>query len=142
MALSSSRGVLVAVCLARRPGPEGRLWPRGFCRPRRLARTGRAQSHGCRAEPIPGGIQPGGPGTTLFHVFPPDPSAPQLAEPSTITNFSGFLGLAVVRGSGTETNRKTRVRRTLSWEVDLRFFDGFIASGDGRELARCTFGFV
>jgi hypothetical protein len=100
------------------------------------------EKHECRAEPIPGGIQPGGPGTTLFHVFPPDPSAPQLLEPSTITNFTGFVGLTDVRGTGTETNRLTGAKRTLSWEADLRFFDGLIAGDDGDELARCTFGFV
>jgi hypothetical protein len=98
--------------------------------------------HHCHADPIPNGVQPFGPGTQVFHVFPPDPSAPQLLEPATITNFSGFLGLADVRGTGTETNRHTGATRTLSWEVDLRFFDGFIASHDARRLARCTFGFV
>jgi hypothetical protein len=36
----------------------------------------------------------------------------------------------------------TGAKRTLSWEADPRFFDGFIATGDGRGLARCTFGFV
>ena len=43
---------------------------------------------------IPGGIQPFGPGTEVFHVFPPG-----AGEPSTITDFNGFAGVAHITGT-------------------------------------------
>src|SRR5262249_28383804 len=48
-------------------------------------------------KPIPGGIQPFGPGTEVFHVFLPGPDN----DPSTITDFHGFVGIAHITGSGT-----------------------------------------
>src|SRR5216117_2963139 len=46
---------------------------------------------------IPGGVQPFGPGTQVFHVFLPGPDA----EPATIFNFRGDVGVAALNGMGT-----------------------------------------
>src|SRR5690242_8499716 len=53
--------------------------------------------------PIPGGTQILGPGTELFHVFPPMHGA----EPSTIFDFNGFVGVAHITGTGTGTDTHT-----------------------------------
>src|SRR4051794_26083342 len=50
--------------------------------------------------PVPGGVRPLGPGTPIFHVFPPVP----LAEPSTITDFNGLVGVTELQGTGTGAN--------------------------------------
>src|SRR5262245_56195358 len=55
--------------------------------------------------PIPGGFEIGG---TLFHNFAPGFFGEPLdEEPSTITNFNGFVGLAYIDGMCTETNHTT-----------------------------------
>jgi hypothetical protein len=52
--------------------------------------------------PIPGGLQALGPSGPLFHFFLPGPGT----EPSTITNFKGFIGWAAVGGKGTHTVKR------------------------------------
>src|SRR6266576_4719737 len=47
--------------------------------------------------PIPGGVAPG------LHVFLPGHGA----EPSTIFDFNGFIGIAAVQGTGTGTDTST-----------------------------------
>ena len=47
-------------------------------------------------EPIPGGIQPLGPGTEIFHINLPAAGF----EPSLITDFNGEVGVANVGGDG------------------------------------------
>src|SRR5215469_1748035 len=70
-----------------------------------LARAAAIKTYGLNSTtaatplPIPGGLQLLGPTGPLFHVFLPAPSV----EPSTITNFNGFVGWAAVGGMGTHT---------------------------------------
>src|SRR5436305_13914899 len=64
---------------------------------------GLAQASGNAPRPIPGGIQPFGPGTELFHVFPVGPGV----EESTITDFHGAIAAAEIQGTGTGTNTDT-----------------------------------
>jgi hypothetical protein len=80
--------------------------------------------------PIPGGIQPLGPGTEVFHVF-----FPGAGEPSTITDFNGFAGVAHITGTGAGANAG------LSFDVDNRFMTGEYIALDGRHF-NATFGFL
>jgi len=80
--------------------------------------------------PIPGGIQPFGPGTEVFHVF-----FPGTGEGSTITDFNGFVGVAEVQGVGAGTHAD------LTWDVDSRFMTGEYVAGNGRHF-NATFGFL
>jgi hypothetical protein len=73
------------------------------------------------ARPIPGGIQPFGPGTELFHVL-----TPGQGEGSTITDFKGHVGVAVIDGHGTGSNV------AHAFEIDIRFMDGTFVGLDGR----------
>jgi hypothetical protein len=57
-------------------------------------------------------------------------------EPSTITDFNGFLGVAHVQGTGTDNHGNT-----LFWDTDLRFMDGVFKGDDGR-IHQGTFAFV
>jgi hypothetical protein len=88
-------------------------------------------------KPIPGGLQPFGPGTEVFHVLLPEHpisgfSDPATSDPSLITDFNGHIGLAYVRGMGTHTDKNTGVERHLPFEVDLRFMKGEYVGQDGR----------
>jgi hypothetical protein len=76
--------------------------------------------------PIPGGVQPFGPGTEVFHVFPPG-----AGEPSTITDFNGFVGVAHIQGAGAG----------LTFDVDNRFMTGEYIALNGRHF-NATFGFL
>jgi len=87
--------------------------------------------------PIPGGIQPLGPGSELFHVFFPDPGA----EPSLITDFDGMVGLAHVEGTGVGTDTATGASKTYTWDVDNRFMVGKYIGLDGQPHDG-TFGFI
>jgi hypothetical protein len=80
--------------------------------------------------PIPGGIQPFGPGTEVFHVF-----GPGTGEPSTITDFNGFAGVAEVQGVGAGADAH------LTFDVDNRFMTGEYVAVDGRHY-HATFGFL
>jgi hypothetical protein len=80
--------------------------------------------------PIPGGIQPLGPGTEVFHTFPPG-----VGEPNTITDFNGFVGVAHIQGVGAGANAG------LSFDVDNRFITGEYIALDGRHF-NATFGFL
>jgi hypothetical protein len=77
--------------------------------------------------PIPGGFEVGG---TLFHVvFVGE------GEPSTITDFNGFVGAAIVDGHGTGADA------TRAFEVDNRFFVGEYVATDGKRY-HADFGFI
>jgi hypothetical protein len=80
--------------------------------------------------PIPGGIQPFGPGTEVFHVF-----LPGTGEPITITDFNGFSGVGHITGTGAGANSG------LSFDVDNRFMTGEYIALDGRHF-NATFGFL
>jgi hypothetical protein len=99
--------------------------------------------------PIPGLLFPAAPGGNPFggpvvHFGLPGPAdntAPSFprtigGEPSTITDFNGFIGGAHVEGTGTDNHGTT-----LFWDVDLRFMDGVFKGDDGR-IHQGTFALV
>jgi hypothetical protein len=83
-------------------------------------------------KPIPGGINiaPFG----FFHLFLPGPGL----EPSSITDFNGNVGIALIRGEGTGTT--AGISERLTYEVDIRFMTGLYRGLDGRNHEG-TFGF-
>jgi hypothetical protein len=85
--------------------------------------------------PIPGGtdIPPLG----LFHFFFPGKGN----EPSSITDFRGFVGIAQVGGIGVGTDTPEDPDVGLVFDVDLRFMKGTFVGKDGKRH-RGTFGFV
>jgi hypothetical protein len=86
------------------------------------------QSH--EPKPIPGGTPVLG---GAFHVFGPGLIDPADAEPSSITDFNGFIGLAFISGMVTRTNTKTGEVRTLPFvNSDMRFMKGVFKGTDGR----------
>jgi hypothetical protein len=100
---------------------------------RSAATTGAAStSHGRNSTttatplPIPGGLQLLGSTGPLFHVFLPATGA----EPSTITNFNGFIGWAAVGGMGTHTVNGEAPEH-LPFEADVRFMRGEFVGADG-----------
>ena len=99
-----------------------------------LWRPGLAEAHRSHAPvPIPGGTPLLGGG---FHLFGPTPDGsfdPIDAEPSTITDFNGFVGLAYISGTVTQTNTATDEVRTLPFvNSDMRFMKGVFRGTDGR----------
>jgi len=96
-----------------------------------------ANGIGAAPRPIPGGIQPFGPGTELFHVFLIGPGV----EESTITDFHGSIGAAEIQGTGTGANTHTGKKDALLFDVDMRFMQGTYIGVDG-EKHHGTFGFV
>jgi hypothetical protein len=100
---------------------------------------GLAQAHTASVapKPIPGGFQPLGPGTELFHVFLIEHGA----EISTITDFHGSIGGAEIQGTGTATHTNTGKKEALLFDVDMRFMKGVYVGVDG-EKHRGTFGFI
>jgi hypothetical protein len=66
-------------------------------------------------------------------VFGPGLIDPADAEPSSITDFNGFIGLAFISGMVTRTNTKTGEVRTLPFvNSDMRFMKGVFKGTDGR----------
>jgi hypothetical protein len=89
---------------------------------------------GSSVEPLP--IPAGG---RDFRVFGPGPASlgpgfdPIDAEPATITDFNGFLGLAYLNGTVTQTNTATGDVQTLPFLLsDMRFMKGVFQGSDGR----------
>lgn len=78
-------------------------------------------------QPIPGGLQLLGPSGPLFHLFLPAPGV----EPSTITDFNGFIGWAAVGGTGTHTPLN-EPPANLVFESDVRFMLGEFVGADGQ----------
>jgi len=89
--------------------------------------------------PIPGGTPfLGG----AYHVFGPAAFDPIDAEPATITNFNGFVGLAYVSGMVTQTNTTTGVKTRYPFvDSDMRFMQGNFRGTDGL-IHQATFGFI
>jgi hypothetical protein len=83
--------------------------------------------------PIPGGSPALG---GNHHVFGPTPDGsfdPIDAEPSTITDFNGFIGLAYLSGQVKRTDRVTGVVRQLPFVgSDMRFMKGLFRGTDGK----------
>ena len=89
--------------------------------------------------PIPGGTPALG---GSYHVFGPAAGDPIDAEPSTITNFNGFVGLAYISGMVTQTNVQTGEKlRHPFLESDIRFMKGEFRGTDGR-LHQGTFALI
>jgi len=89
--------------------------------------TGRKSTTSATPLPIPGGLQLLGPAGPLFHLFLPATGA----EPSTITDFNGFVGWAAVGGTGTHTP-VGEAPSHLPFESDVRFMLGEFVGADGR----------
>ncbi len=61
-------------------------------------------------------------------------------DPSSITDFNGFVGVADVQGTGTAHN-PDGTTETLLFDTDMRFMSGVYVGQDGR-THKGTFGFV
>jgi hypothetical protein len=81
-----------------------------------------------------------------FHVFAPAPASAGLdpidAEPITITNFNGFVGLSYTSGMVTQTNTESDETLRLPFiSSDMRFMQGEFRGADGR-IHHGTFALV
>ena len=89
--------------------------------------------------PIPGFFNPGLGGPDL-HFQKPGPADATSGifggEPSSITDFNGFIGVVHVQGTGTDNSGNT-----LFWDSDIRFMDGVFQGTDG-QIHSGTFAFV
>jgi len=85
--------------------------------------------------PIPQTI----PGTPFHFDFPGPP--PAQGEPSTINNFRGVIGVAMLGGQGTGTNTDTGATERLLFDIDNRFMKG-VYVGAGGQTYEATFAFV
>lgn len=83
-------------------------------------------------KPIPGGFTIG---DTTYHVL----GGPG-AEPSSITDFNGVVGIAFVMGTGTGTSTSNG-SESLLFDSDMRFMTGEYVAVDGHHY-QGTFGFV
>ena len=74
-------------------------------------------------------------GSSLFgcRATPGGSFDPIDAEPSTITDFNGFVGLAYISGTVQRTDKRTREVRTLPMiSSDMRFMTGVFRGVDSR----------
>ena len=81
-----------------------------------------------------------------FHVFGPGPAGMSIdpidAEPATITDFSGFVGLAYLNGTVRKINTTTGEIRTLPFlNTDMRFMKGVFCDTEG-QLRQGAFALV
>ena len=85
-------------------------------------------------KPIPGGFANPAGGPFVHLNVPPGPPdvAPGTGDPSSITDFDGFIGVTQVQGTGTGTNTVTGDTFPLLFDSDLRFMQGIYQSVDGR----------
>jgi hypothetical protein len=88
---------------------------------------GLAHAWGNAPRAIPGDFTFNG---TLYHI---DASSPGLTENSTIFDFHGSIGAAVIDGKGTGTNTKTGVATALNFDTDMRFMQGVYIGLDGEK---------
>jgi hypothetical protein len=90
--------------------------------------------------PVP--VQGGTPGLGgAYHVFGPMTASPD-QEPSSISNFKGFAGYALISGNVTRTNIKIGEQQYLPFtDTDMRFMTGTFKGTDGQEHPG-TFAFV
>jgi hypothetical protein len=95
-----------------------------------LWRPGRVEAHRAHEPvPIPGGTPLLG---GAFHVFGPGLIDPPDAEPATINDFDGFVGLAFLNGTVTRTNTAACEVRTLPFlNTDMRFMKGTFRGREG-----------
>ena len=90
----------------------------------------RAAAAGCGdPTPIPEVLVLGG-GLPDIHVQLPGLGTGADTDPSTITDFNGHVGFAVIDGVGVHTDLTTNAQTTKPFEVDLRFMKGeFVTEG-------------
>ena len=96
---------------------------------------GLAQAWADAPRPIPGGFLFNG---NFFHV---DPLSPGLTENSSIFDFHGSIGAAIIDGTGTGTDTKTGVTTSLTFDTDMRFMQGTYIGMDGKKH-HGTFSFI
>jgi hypothetical protein len=103
----------------------------------------RALAAGRDPKPIPESFtNPDGGPVIHFNLPGPADAMPRNGnEPSTITDFDGFIGVARVQGTGTGTNTNTGDTSPLLFDADMRFMQGVYQGVDGRFL-EARFGFV
>ena len=91
------------------------------------------------SDPIP---VPGSPNLAPFHVWAPIFVDSIDAEPASITNFNGVVGIAYLNGNVTRTNLKTGAVDVLPFlDADMRFMQGVYRGVDGKPR-QGTFGFA
>ena len=91
------------------------------------------------SNPIP---VPGSPFLAPFHVWAPIVVDSIDADPSSITNFNGTVGIAYVSGMVRRTDLTTDETVTLPFiDADMRFMEGVYRDVDGKPH-QGTFGFV
>jgi hypothetical protein len=93
--------------------------------------------------PIPGGFANPAGGPFIHHNFPgpADALAPNGNDPSLITDFDGYIGVARVQGTGTGTNTNTGDTFPLLFDADQRFMKGLYRGVDGR-FREATLAFI
>jgi len=92
--------------------------------------------------PIPGGEPKLGGDLHIFGPTPDNSLSPIDAEPATIGNFNGFVGLAYISGSVQRTDRVTGQTVTLPMiGSDMRFMTGVFKATDDR-VYQGAFAFV
>jgi hypothetical protein len=121
----------VAAAAAASAAFGGEMWTPGLAEAKENDENEKKKKSG---EPVP--IRGGSPALGgSFHVFGPSPDGsfdPIDAEPATITDFNGFVGLAYISGTVQRTNRRTREVRTLPMiSSDMRFMTGVFRGVDG-----------
>jgi hypothetical protein len=79
-------------------------------------------------KPIPGGMRLLDDVPEVFHFFLPEAGN----EPSTITDFNGFVAVARIQGTGTGTDPETGEEKELLFDADMRFMTGEYVGVDGR----------
>ena len=62
-------------------------------------------------------------------------------EPSSVGNFKGTVGAAIVSGTGTGTNTVTGATEPLIFDSDMRFMKGIFQGTDER-VHEGTFAFI
>jgi hypothetical protein len=94
------------------------------------SRPSSAARAGCDPAAIPEVLVLGG-GLPDIHVQLPGLATAADSDPSTITDFNGHVGFAIVDGTGVRTDLSTGVETTMPYEVDLRFMKGEFVSAEG-----------
>src|SRR5579872_427281 len=98
-----------------------------------------APAYAAGTDPIP---IDGSPNLAPFRVWAPIVVDSIDAEPATITNFNGVVGIAYLSGNVTRTNLKTKAVDLLPFvDADMRFMQGVYRGVDGKPR-QGTFGFV
>lgn len=101
-------------------------------------KSSRVSAASCDPAPIPEVLVLGG-GLPDIHLQLPGVITPADSDPSTITDFKGQLGYAVVDGVGVRTDFSTGEHTMMPYEVDLRFMKGQFLSAAGH---RCHGAFA